>query len=232
MLITSGCSFSTGAMGQELEQKKLTTWSSQLAWHLGRQHVSLALSGGGNNWISHGLVWYIETHRQWFGPDTIVVFNITTFDRLDLLCDPLCPDKNENFPWERHFQTAVANSGGMIGRQRLFKPYYVNAGIDPILTANTLEIIKLSHYLDNVGLPWAFMMMLDFEADPPNQLFADWFEKNQDHNIAFGHTRGMKEWAVANNLTKADGIHPSWQGHDQLTQQYILPWVNKHLIQC
>jgi lysophospholipase L1-like esterase len=63
-------------------------------------------------------------------------------------------------------------------------------------------------------------------------LFADWFEKNQFRNIAFGHTRGMKEWAVANNLTKDDGIHPNAQGHDQLTQQYILPWVNKHLIQC
>jgi hypothetical protein len=120
----------------------------------------------------------------------------------------------------------------MVGGQRLFRPYYVNAGIEPILTANTLEIIKLSHYLDNVGLPWAFMMMLDFAAEPPNQLFADWFEKNQDHNIAFGHTRGMKEWAVSNNLTKADGIHPNFQGHAQLTQEYILPWVNKHLIQC
>lgn len=232
MLITSGCSFSTSEMGQGKQIKQRTTWSSRLAWHLDLLHTNLAVSGGGNNWISHGLVWYLETHRQWLPQNSFVVFNITTFDRLDLLCDPRSPYKNEHFPWESQLQTAIANSGGMVGGQKLFRSYYVNAGIDPIFTANVLEIIKLSNYLDNIGMPWAFMMMLDFVENPPNQLFIEWFEKNQHHNIAFDFTRGMKEWAGFYRLLKADGLHPNDEAHEKLTVEFILPWVKENLLKC
>jgi hypothetical protein len=182
--------------------------------------VNLAMPGSGNIAAFSNLIYYLETTKPPVD-QTIIGFNITGLDRLDIIRDinephntDLCcidttgivhPSVSLGFGWE----TSTI-------KHKIFK----------INILSCLTILQAITYLDHAKYNYFFMLMNNsIYNDAP-----DWFKQVLDQRknrwITFNETVGMQEFADSKNmLISPTDRHPTTDGH-KIIASYVLDYLN------
>jgi hypothetical protein len=208
MILVSGCSMSV----------EDNSWVTFLRKNYHYAIDNLSVPAVSNSYIANSIVLYGELY-----PETLkscsIIFNITGFDRFDVLVDRENPRKSKYMPWEKLFGVGVISSASQ-GARKIFSGHPATTKIQEeallsgLAMENTLEVIKLINFLENNNCNWRFIMMNDYISKPPNELFKNFITRHIDKNISFGDTRGLYEWGVQNNMLHADQYHLSVKGNE------------------
>lgn len=231
-IIAAGCSFTQDGLGgmpptqdsaggnSFLPDPSYTvrvprSWASVMAQDLGaRSFVNVAAASHGNM-VTSLAVQYLLEHYAYSHRDTLVVFNITTPSRFDVVCDHGCKQQSPHIPWGPdvipfqflHRQSSVV--------QKLQN--YMN--LDQ-LENNSLSMIQsLMRYLAHRGFEFRFLTMRDYRSITA---FQDIMQEFRTQSVQLGASQGMIEYCAANDLAiSPSDFHPSDIGHRHIAAAVI-----------
>ena len=252
--IANGCSFTESCQNPETEIYN-KTWATYLAQELGvENHVNLASSGAGNDYICQSTVNYIETHK----PDpatTLVVIMWSGLSRIDV---PISQH------WYNHFKPIVysvcksdgishwASSGGAGGSWQMTSLYKEIFGdlykiIDPVdqCMHSLRTFIMLESYLKSRGYKFLFTSFINYwTINPVSPLYSkltgcETYIERHCKNQPIYQNFDFSNWFFINNnrdcigefawdpvLSKGD-THPSEEMHQRFAQEILLPRVQQ-----
>ena len=225
-IIASGCSFTSNGLGGTPPTKDnpgsncfndnqcvAQTWVSHLAKMIAPiSFVNLGACGHGNTLISKTLIDTVAKFN--YSPDnTLVLFNISSIDRLDVVCE--YNTDNKEIKWT---QDILDYS---------FRPVYGPHWRNSLLSTESVEdveqqsiesLVQLFDFLNSTGYPYAFTTMKDYTN-------LDVVVQNSDHLVPLPNV-GMYEYAKSIDQIAIDGFHPSVSAHCQIAE-YTLNFVKE-----
>lgn len=219
-LIITGCSFSSGHSDIDHARKQPQTWSHFVArWCPDLRHiVNLAMPNSGNIAASQNLRLYFET-QGYDSAGVAVLFNLTGLDRYDILCEIDAPNVNPFFGWDKVLQHGVITAGTYAAPRESFLEHSKKIiGYQNVIKHNALAILAMFHYLEQHGIPYAFMIMdhTVMEAAPEWLITA---VQTRNHHMVNLDGGTMFEFCQARNLVADDGFHPSILGYEAIARR-------------
>lgn len=217
-ILVSGCSFSVGSSSLDEAKQNPSTWSHYLINNYLTDInalMNVALSGGGNTAMVKNLVAAIETQPVVDPKDTLIIFNITGLQRIDMICPVDHYDVNKNNSWAQCFGFNWINLPHLSTINTVYKDIIQkNSGWNETILENSLELVLLFGYLENKGFDYKFMVMdkTIFERAP------DFLKPYLNAALDFDGHKTMHEFCKANNLLDKDGFHPSDQGYRTISK--------------
>jgi hypothetical protein len=219
-LITSGCSYTSGALDQY-------GWPDYLAKLMDRELDNKAEGGRGNYYISNQVYDIIDTSKyNW--ANSIVIVMWSGIDRVDKAVSK----KEFNYfdKFNDNIQDSWLHSGGAKGfdktktKDRYWYNYYKTYHTEEDSYIQTLQhMIGVQEFLTNRKIPYLFLTYKD--------IFSNRYQKykrakNLENHINWdrfhfpnGEFGGEFEWVKDNNLTwSEDGIHPSEESHKKYAE--------------
>lgn len=214
-LIVAGCSFSEGTNRKELFNNTPETWSHFLVNKYltsVNRYINLGIPGGGNTQIVKSLIYTLETTN--LNPnETLVLFNITGLQRIDLMCQIEQPDHNEYFRWKNMYNFSYINIPHLNSTDTIFKDLlHKNLGYNEVVLSNSIELIGLFHYLKSKNIDYKFMLL----DNTIEERCPDVLKTYIDSAIKFNGLN-MYEYCEENNLLDTDNFHPSTDGYSALS---------------
>ena len=221
-LITTGCSFT--AASSDIGETP-TTWAGHLAKYLKvDDYVNMALSGGGNTSTSFSLTSFLLDRNDVFldASSTMVVFNITDFDRTDMITYPDHYSSNENNSWKDIIGFNWINDGGFMGKR---EPYnhliQKNTGIKQVEKLGVLSLELMVSMLHSMNIEYRILLMRNYIDECDNKDITRFMTKYDDRIIKLGSSIGMYEFCKKNSLLSEDGFHPSNEGYYKIYNEII-----------
>lgn len=224
-LIASGCSFTHDGIGgvpptsksiggssfrdyDEVKGAECKSWASFLSKFLEvDSFVNFASSG-------HGLVLTCNTiidalnKYNYNQNNTLVIFNITSFDRLDVKINWNSNDISDYIPWNSDLlDYTFAKIRGPIWKQE-----FNQQDIKTLAKTSETALQTLFDYLEQNKFKFVFTMMENYLG---NQLI----QKHKHHLVSLDPGKGMYEFCKAKQLLAEDNFHPSIEGHKQIANQ-------------
>ena len=214
-LIVAGCSFSTGTNLPEKFNNTPKTWSHFLVNKYLTSvncYINLGILGGGNTQIAKSVIYTLEKIN--LNPnETLVLFNITGLQRIDLMCQLEQPDHNEYFSWKNMYNFSYINIPHLNSTDTIFKDLlHKNLGYDQVLLSNSIELISLFNYLKSKKIDYKFMLLDDTIEERSPDILNPYLKEA----IKFDGLN-MHEYCKKNNLLHDDGFHPSADGYSVLS---------------
>ena len=233
--LVGGCSFTAGTSDVDYAMIDPVVWPSWLC-HLHRPAnlTNLAISGGGNTATIGGLRYAMQTQQTWSPENTLIIFNITGLERIDLICPTDHPAGDNGTPWYElgliPFKWLI--SGGWNRNQgneqdRLFRSLEKNQQYDPLCVQHSLDLINFMLSLDAEGYRWYFMIMDDALVWDPAPDFLRSFLKARSNWITFGEHLSMHSFCRSIGELNRDKFHPSPLGHKHIADR-IWSTVSQH----
>ena len=233
--LVSGCSFSNGRSNVQDAINTSGTWPDWLCRKVNPDVFSnLSVTGGGNNAIVGGLTFALATQKVWNPEDTVIIFNITGLERIDLICEKDHPEGNRSNSWYDldllPFKYII--SGGWNRPQdnkqdKLFRQLEMNQQFDPLCLQNSMTMMNFMLSLDAQQFRWYFMIM-DHEHVWNNcPKFFQKFLQKRNNWIKFGQYDTMREFCSNDNMLDADNFHPSRLGHQKIAE-HVWSIIEKH----
>jgi hypothetical protein len=163
---------------------------------------------------SHGMVLTKRTivdalKKYNYTPDnTLVAFNITSFDRLDVFCDWQSEYKSPRVPWDQtYFDYTVVKNHSLPWKEEFKK-----LSLDEINQRSLDALSELFEYLETNKYQYFFTMLHDYTSLPIVQ-------EHSDHMITLGLHNGMYEYAKAGvNLMESDNFHITPEAQEQIAK--------------
>jgi hypothetical protein len=220
-LITTGCSYT--AASSNIDETP-TSWAGHLARYLEvDDYVNLALPGGGNTSTSFSLTSFLLDRNDVFldADSTMVVFNITDFDRTDMITYPDHYASNKHNSWKDILGFNWINDSGFTNRK---EPYdhliQKNTGIKQVEKLGVLALELMVFMLHNMNIEYRILLMRDYihESSPDIARFMD---KYDDKIIRLGSSIGMYEFCKKYSMLSEDGFHPSNKGYYKIYNEII-----------
>ena len=214
-LVVSGCSFSAGSSSIDLAKSDPSVWPH---WLLKKIHfdrfANLSIVGGGNLSASYNLLFYLE-NRFCDPADTLVIFNLTEFFRIDLICPVDHPDSTRWFSWDKDFGFSWIIEPLFEDKKSPFHgKLQKNMGFEQTIMLNSLHVLALFSYLENRGYRYYFMLMSQECLDHAAPFLQEKIKQNQNRFINFPGHECMKEYVSDLGLTSSKfDHHPSTIGH-------------------
>lgn len=223
----SGCSFTCSTSDVDTALKNLNSWPNFIVEKTKPYFINnFGLTGGGNNAMCTTLLYLIET-QQVASPETsIILFNITGLDRIDIITTPEHPNINTTGSWHNVFPFAWITSGGWTGRpsgqaKSLIDNLQKNSDYNQIILENSLRIINFIRYLEVKGYRFYFMLMDSTIFRDAPDFFINFIESYRNKIwITFDQYNTMHDLITANNMTENDKFHPNAHGH-KLISDYV-----------
>ena len=226
-LLVSGCSFTQDGIGGHPPTAHNTggnsfipdisyvantprSWASFIAKELAvKSFVNFAASGHGLCLINKTIQDAIKKFH--YTPEnTLVAFNITSLDRLDIVCDWNNADRCNYIPWSKdHFDYTYAKP-----QCDLWKQKFLNIDINDVEQASLDALDDLFTFLENRHFSYVFTMMDDYTHLPQ-------IKSRLSQAVLLSPGIGMAEFAQKEGLLDNDNRHPSVPGHQQISLQVI-----------
>jgi hypothetical protein len=222
-LLASGCSFTQDGIGgvpptsqsaggssfkqyANVQPAPCASWASFLSTYLNvDSFVNFATSGGGNLLTCETIISALEKYNYQID-DTLVIFNITEFTRLDIKKN--WDDKNDNIPWNSDYlDFTFTKKYDNLWRQKINE-----LEIEEIISRSYCALEKLFKYLKVNNYSFVFTMMTDYST---NAIIS----QHTNNLVLLEPGGGMYEFCKTNNLLSDDNFHPSVQGHEQIAKQ-------------
>jgi hypothetical protein len=231
--LVSGCSFTTGSSDAGDIHKKMNSWPCPLVVKYNIPIIyNLALSGGGNTSICHNISYVIDTDPVFAPENTLVLFNITGLDRIDLMVQSDHPDINTNGSWHKVFPFAWITSGGWLtGKlKKITDTLQKNLGWDSVIRSNCLNIINFIQRLEADGYRYYFMLMDDQILDDAPDFFINFIKSKTQQWITFNEYLSMHSYGKSLGLLESDNFHLTLEGNlkiaeivnNQITKEFNL----------
>lgn len=222
--IASGCSF-TASTSDISKPTPTPTWAWYLARHLDiEDYVNLALSGGGNTSTAFSLVSFLlDRNDVYLDVDSnLVIFNITDFDRTDMITYPDHYASNENNSWKDLVGFNWINDGGFTGNR---EPYnhliQKNTGLKQVEKFGVLSLEMVLSFLDNIHIEYRILLMRNYIDVHDSPDITRLMAKYDDKIIKFGSSIGMYEFCKKHDMLSEDGFHPSNGGYYKIYEEII-----------
>lgn len=231
-LLASGCSFTQDGIGgmppyenfcgassfrnyEGIQVAECKSWASFLSKLLDvESFVNFASSSHGNVLISKTIIDALEKFS--YDPlDTFVIFNISSLDRLDVICEWSSEDKSSFVPWDQNLLDYTFAKP----RSEVWKAEFNKLSLDAIYMLSLNALNTLFEYLNNHGYNYIFTTLEDYTDLPLIQ-------SNLNHMVTLDSTNGMYEYCNANNLLSTDNFHPSTEGHKQIAE-HVYNFIKK-----
>jgi hypothetical protein len=234
--LVSGCSFTVSGSNPAELQKKIWRWPDPLALEYNIKIINnLAIAGNGNTAIVQNLSYALEESKLVFSPETtLVMFNITGLDRIDLMVPNSHPDINQIGSWHDIFPFAWITSGGYVGlasgnAQKLIDSLHKNLDWEPIIMANCLTIINFIQRLEADGYRYYFMLMDDQILNDSPKFFQNFIKSKSNSWITFGEYQSMHGYGKSLGLLDTDNFHLTLEG-DLKIAEFVKQKINHHFI--
>lgn len=225
-LLVSGCSFTTSGSDVASLIENVVSWPDPLVKEYNIKIINnLAMQGNGNTSICQGLSYVINSElRHSFPPErTLILFNITGLDRIDLMVPNSHPDINTLGSWHRVFPFAWITSGGWLGQRsgnskKLIDSLQKNMGWEQVILSNCLTIINLVRSLESLGYRYHFMLMDDQILKDAPEFFVEFIKTKSDHWITFGEHLSMHAYGDSLGVLQDDNFHLSIDGNIKISK--------------
>jgi len=231
--LVSGCSFSCSSSSVTDINKNQYMWPDFLVNKHNFEIINnFAISGNGNTAIVQNLSWALTSWSSVFSPEkTLIVFNITGLDRLDLMAPASHPDINHSGSWSSALPFGWITSGGLLGRasgksQKIIDSLYKNLGWEQIIISNCLNLINFIQRLKTEKYRFYFMLMDDQIVKDSPQFFLDFLESNTDNWIRFDECLSMNAYGKKLDLLMDDNFHLTVQGHKEISEPISTKIIN------
>lgn len=232
-LFFSGCSFTCSTSDVNEAVKNLDSWADYIVKKTNPKFINnFALTGGGNNAICTNLSYLIESQTVASPENSLILFNITGLDRIDIITTSDHPDINTTGSWHNIFPFAWITSGGWCGEssgqaKNLMSNLHKNSEYSQVVLENSLRIINFIQYLKFKKYRFYFMLMDNTILSDAPKFFIEFLEAHRNNNwITFDQYDTMHELALTNNMTLYDKFHPDANGH-KLIAEYVYDRIKK-----
>lgn len=210
-----GCSFNN--QGQDYIATP-ASWASILAQLLNVQSfVNLAASSHSNILVAN-TIRHVLSSNNYSPDDTLVVFNISIANRLDVPCEFDHPNASEFIPWTEYlFPHSYLDRDS-----KIYKSFEKNIGIDTAKTLGYAQLDFLFNWLEANGYTYYFLLT-DTE-DLKDAEFCKMIENRQDRFIQINPGIAMWEYGQISGNNTINNYHP-----DEIGRQDIARQVVKHI---
>lgn len=246
-LLIGGCSFTVGSSSVANINQFQQAWPDYLVCRYPIQIINnFAMNGGGNIAMIQNLTFALEKDSTVFPPDkTLILFNITGLERIDLMVSGDHPDINRETPWNDHMPFSWITSGGWFGYMHLKSPRWPPIGVrsghakqlidtlqknqeyEQIVLSTCLALINFIMALQARGYRYYFMIMDDQILLDAPEFFIQFLHKQEQKWIRFGQYLSMHSYAESYDALKPDNFHPSVEGHKKIADK-IMEVVGHH----
>ena len=208
---SGGCSF---IPSPDYATSEPASWAGMVAQSLNVSSiVNTAAGGHGNMLIATSLIEVLT--RYPYPPDeTLVLFNISWSDRLDIPCSFLSPDSSQHVTWSPDLIpfTYMDPPGSTAGSA--LRKIVKNLGIEHIESLSCIALTSLFNFLENQKFNYRFLLGGNFDRYTQVQhVIKPYLNKLI---VLDKETPSIAEFVVANQLNK-DIIHPNPEGHQVIS---------------
>lgn len=220
-LVISGCSFSAGTSDPYKAMRNPEVWPHFVLQKLQCPiFANLAMPGGGNLAAGINLIYYLDQH--FCDPQTtLVLFNVTEFDRIDT-ATRYHPDSNPNFSWSEDMGIEWITEGSFLSK---LKPFHgmlqKNMGYETTVLFNVLQSLLVHEYLHSRAFDYRWMYMSDRCRDQIPGHLRSTMHRFEKYQIKFGEFASMYEYVASMSMLQRDNLHPDMQGHKKIAHQVL-----------
>lgn len=222
-IIAAGCSFTADGIGglppgfdtdgcnsfidyDGFPASKPFTWASHVARDLRpKSFINLAGGGHGNIMLANSVTEIINQYNYDLDR-TLVIFNLSEPERLDIMCAWDHPERSGMVPWD---QAIIPHS--YIGP---LKPSYhnfrKNMGLEQVRRQTSRVVDMFFSWLENNRIQFVFTMMNNYLA--VEDMYGC-ISPRLDRLVQCKDHTGMYEYVCHHNLNLQDNLHPDHRGH-------------------
>ena len=225
-IIAAGCSFTADGIGglppsidnegcnsfidyDDFPAATPYSWASHIARDLAvRSFVNLAGGGHGNIMLANSVTEIIN-QNEYDLDHTLVIFNLTEPERLDIMCAWDHHERSGMVPWDKNI---ISHS--YIGP---LKPTYhnfrKNMGLEQVRMQTARVVDMFFSWLENNKIQFVFTMMNNYIADDQ---MAKIILPRLDRLVQCENYTNMYEYVCNRNLNREDNLHPDREGHRRI----------------
>ena len=233
-IIAGGCSFTAHTLGgrpptqfyvgeNDYSNNSLNpnSWASFVAADLKPQSfINLASGGSGNIVIANSIIDCFSRYNYEID-NTLLLFNLSGWDRYDLICDWHHPECSDYVQWNKDILPYAYIGHGKPLYEKIRKELGFN-NIEHLIT-NFTELFLT--WLDTKKINYTFTLMSEIDRNIFNKVIST----RKDKLVTFGEIMYMREYALSINQTYPDHQHPNQQGHRQIADYAIEKIKNLYL---
>ena len=239
-IIAGGCSFTADGIGGSpptdasegncsfLSYPGIDTatpfgWASHVAAALQpKSFVNLAGHGHGNIMTAQVIPEMFRRYR-YHKDDTLVIFNLTEPERMDVACDWASPDRSGLVGWSPEILPYTFVGPAKPVMTSLKK----TMGLEQIAQTSAVAVDLLFTWLEHHNVDFLFAMMNDYTQYPVMQKtlkipeHAVGRSNRMNHCVTFDGLYGMREYVAVKKINTGDGEHPDADGHRAIAQKFL-----------
>ena len=249
-LLIGGCSFTDSPNNLQALKADPCGWVSNLVLKYPQIRFinNVAISGGGTHAMVQNLS-YMLSGTNWFPPEkTLVLFDITGLERVDLMVSEQHPDRNDFSHVNITLPFAWITSGGWFGpdhikdfrspltglrtghSKAMIDELQKNQEYEQVVLDNSLGVMNLIMSLAHRGYRYYFMIMDDQVLQDAPDFFQKFLDGQDQHWIKFDPYLSMFAYTRALSMLDTDQFHPSRQGHVKIAER-IAQTVDHHFVE-
>jgi hypothetical protein len=167
-----------------------------------------------------------QEHKSFAPENTLILFNITGLERIDIMVPKDHPHINDGCSWARLFDFAWLTSMGWFGSDHvspigilsghskpLLDSLQKNQGYEQVVLSNCLSIVNFIESLKAKRYRFCFMIMDDRILEDSPKWFRDFLEAQDASWIRFGEYLSMLSYTKSlKNHLQEDNFHPNHEG--------------------
>lgn len=191
------------------------SWAGYVAQLLGvKSCVNLAASSHSNILVANTIRHVLSTFN--YSPEnTLVLFNVSIANRLDVPCEFDHPNASKFIPWTQELFPHT-----YLDRDcKIYKSFEKNIGIDTAKTLGYTQLDFLFNYLEANGYTYYFL--LTDTNDLKDKEFCKMIQTRQDKFIKINPGIAMWEYGQESGNNTENHYHPDEAGRQDIAQQVV-----------